>query len=105
VERNTEFVFHELYAKEKSYEEYRSTGVHRFSFEVPEYTEELHLAAYYNDAKNSRDTYTETTAYAGYGPSDRHIQVRDEIKLYLHEKRKRTGKLFMFNSPNFVVQN
>ncbi len=76
IEKNTEFVFHELYAKEKSYEEYRSTGVHRFSFEVPEFTEELHLAAYYNDAKNSRDTYTETTAYASYGPSDRHIQVR-----------------------------
>ena len=43
--------------------------------QVPEFTEELHLAAYYNDAKNSRDTYTETTAYASYGPLDRHIQV------------------------------
>ena len=80
IEKNTEFVFHELYAKEKSYEEYRKTGVHRFNFDVPILTEELYLSAYYSDSKNSRDTYTETTAYGAYGPKDRHIHVRSSTK-------------------------
>ena len=29
-EKNTEFLFHGLFAKEKSYEEYRRSGVHRY---------------------------------------------------------------------------
>ena len=29
-EKNTEFIFHGLFAKEKSYEEYRKSGVHRY---------------------------------------------------------------------------
>ena len=29
-EKNTEFLFHGLFAKEKSYEEYRKSGVHRW---------------------------------------------------------------------------
>ena len=80
AEKNTEFLFHELYAKEKTYEEYRKTGVHRFHFDVPELTEELYLSAYYSDSKNSRDTYTETTAYGAYGPKDRHIHVRSSTR-------------------------
>ena len=47
VERNTELLLLDLYGKEKSYEEYRQTGVHRFQLDIPELTEELKLVAYY----------------------------------------------------------
>ena len=33
----------DLYAKEKSYEEYRLTGVHRFLLDIPDTTEELKM--------------------------------------------------------------
>ena len=46
VESNTQLLL-ELYGKEKSYEEYRKTGVHRFQIDIPENTEELKLVAYY----------------------------------------------------------
>ena len=46
VESNTQLLL-ELYGKEKSYEEYRKTGVHRFQLDIPENTEELKLVAYY----------------------------------------------------------
>ena len=78
VDKNTEFLY-SIYAKEKQFEEYREKGVHRFRFDVPELTEELYLTAYYSDTKNT-DTYTESTAYASYGPRDRHIQVRSSTK-------------------------
>ena len=32
AEENTQFIFNELYAKEKTYEEYRRTGVHRYFY-------------------------------------------------------------------------
>ena len=35
----------DLYAKEKSYEEYRLTGVHRFLLDIPETTEELKMVS------------------------------------------------------------
>ena len=79
-DKNTEFFFHEFYAKEKSYEEFRKTGVHRFSFNVPSLTEELYLDADYLDSQTSRKTTTKTTAYASYGPKDRHIHVRSSIR-------------------------
>ena len=47
VESNTQLLMLELYGKEKSYEEYRKTGVHRFQLDIPENTEELKLVAYY----------------------------------------------------------
>ncbi len=41
------FIFSELvmdlYAKEKSYEEYRTTGVHRILLDIPDKTEELKM--------------------------------------------------------------
>jgi len=80
AEKNTEFLFHGLYAKEKSYEEYRKTGVHRFTFDVPEKTEELRMTAYYSDTKTTTKTEAKTTAYASYGPQDRHIFVRSSSK-------------------------
>ena len=46
VELNTQRIL-DLYGKEKSYEEYRRTGVHRFQLDIPEMTEELKLVAYY----------------------------------------------------------
>ena len=79
VDKNTEFLY-SIYAKEKQFEEYREKGVHRFRFEVPELTEELYLTAYYSDNKNPQNTYTEATAYASYGPRDRHIQVRSSTR-------------------------
>ena len=75
-EKNTEFLFHGLYAKEKSYEEYRKTGVHRFSFDVPEDTEEIYLTAFYSDQQSQTRPQAETTAYASYSPEDRHIHIR-----------------------------
>ena len=33
IKKNTEFLFHGLFAKEKSYEEYRRSGVHRYDQE------------------------------------------------------------------------
>jgi hypothetical protein len=33
----------DLYAKEKSYEEYRTTGVHRILLDIPDKTEELKM--------------------------------------------------------------
>ena len=47
VETNTQLLVLDLYGKEKSYEEYRRTGVHRFQLDIPELTEELKLVAYY----------------------------------------------------------
>ena len=79
ADKNAEFLY-SIYAKEKQYKEYRETGVHRFRFEVPELTEELLMTAYYNDPGNTQTTYTETTAYASYGPRDRHIHVRSSTK-------------------------
>ena len=35
----------DLYAKEKSYEEYRLTGVHRFLLDIPDTTEELKMVS------------------------------------------------------------
>ena len=76
TEKNTEFVYQGLYAKEKSYEEYRKTGVHRFTFDVPDKTEEIYLTAYYSDSKTTTRAQAETTAYGSYGPQDRHIYIR-----------------------------
>ena len=80
VDKNTEFIFHEIYAREKSFEEFRNTGVHRFRFKVPKLTEELYLSATYSDPINSRDTFTETTVYGAYGPKDKFIHVRSSTK-------------------------
>ena len=79
AEQNTDYI-QQKYAKEKSFDEYRKTGVHRFSFDVPEGTEELFLNANYIDSKNPRTTQAETTAYASYGPKDKHIHVRSSSK-------------------------
>ena len=76
AEKNTEFLYQGQYAKEKSYEEYRRTGVHRFKFDVPEKVEEIYLTAYYTDSQTNIKTTTETTAFGSYGPQDRHIHVR-----------------------------
>lgn len=78
VESNTQLVM-EMYAREKSYEEYRSTGVHRIQMDIPEKTEELKMVAYYRDVDQG-NAYTETTAYAAYAPLDRHIHVRSSNK-------------------------
>ncbi len=78
VESNTQLVM-EMYAREKSYEEYRTTGVHRIQFDIPEKTEEIKLVAYYRDTDQG-SAYTETTAYAAYAPLDRHIHVRSSNK-------------------------
>ncbi len=69
----------DLYAKEKSYEEYRATGVHRILLDIPDRTEELKLVAYYRDTEQGA-AYAETTAYASYAPLDRHIHVRSSNK-------------------------
>ena len=65
----------EMYAREKSYEEYRRTGVHRIQLDIPDKTEELKLVAFYKDDEQG-SSYAETTAYASYAPLDRHIHVR-----------------------------
>ena len=45
--QNTQFVFGE-FARDRSYNEFRTTGVHRFQLDVPENTEEIKLKAYYS---------------------------------------------------------
>ena len=74
VESNTQLLM-EMYAREKSYEEYRRTGVHRIQLDIPDKTEELKLVAFYKDDEQG-SSYAETTAYASYAPLDRHIHVR-----------------------------
>ena len=100
AEKNTEFLFHDLYAKEKSYEEYRKTGVHRFTFDVPEKTEEIYMTAYYSDSKTSTRAQAETTAYGSYGPQDRHIYIRTNNR-YIQ-----VGEYVVFNvKTNFPLQH
>ena len=36
----------DMYAKEKSYEEYRMTGVHRILLDIPDKTEEVKMVKY-----------------------------------------------------------
>ena len=38
--QNTQFVFGQ-FAKDRSYDEYRKTGVHRFQLDIPENTKEI----------------------------------------------------------------
>ena len=79
VDHNADLI-QKKYAQEKSFDEYRRTGVHRFSFNVPPETEELDITAHYSDSKNSQPTYARTTAYASYGPKNKHIHVRSSSK-------------------------
>ena len=60
VESNTQLLM-EMYAREKSYEEYRRTGVHRIQLDIPDKTEELKLVAFYKDDEQG-SSYAETTA-------------------------------------------
>ena len=81
AEKNTQFVFQDIYAKEKSFEEFRKTGVHRFSFMVPPLTEELYLDATHTDDESKvKTTRASATAYAAYGPKDRFIHVRSSSR-------------------------
>ena len=80
TEKNTEFIFQKIYAKEKSFEEFRKTGVHRFSFKVPPLTEELYLVATYKHFKQTQNTVASVTAYSAYGPRDRFISVRSSSR-------------------------
>ena len=50
--------------------------VFRFTFDVPEDTEEIYLTAYYQDSKTTIRAQAETTAYSSYGPEDKHIYIR-----------------------------
>ena len=50
-EKNTQFVFGQ-FAKDRSYDEYRKTGVHRFQLDIPENTKEIKLKAYYTVSQN-----------------------------------------------------
>merc|ERR1719495_798298 len=43
-------------------------------------TEELRMTAYYSDTTSTTKTEAKTTAYASYGPQDRHIFVRSSSK-------------------------
>ena len=96
VERNTQQIM-EMYAKEKSYEEYRSTGVHRIHLDIPENTDELKLVAYYKD-ESAGAANAETTAYAAYAPLDRHIHVRSS------NRKISVGKYVVFHvKSNFAL--
>ena len=64
VESNTQLLMLELYGKEKSYEEYRKTGVHRFQLDIPENTEELKLVAYYKVCDLNLNIYFKPYAWS-----------------------------------------
>ena len=64
------------FARDRSYDEFRKTGVHRFQLHIPDYTKEIKLKAYYqgiSEAQGRADV--ETTAFAAYAPLNRHIHV------------------------------
>ena len=61
--------------------------IYRFTFDVPEDTEEIFLTAYYQDSKNPIRAQAETTAYSSYGPEDRHIYIRTNNR-YIQVKKK-----------------
>ncbi|TRY74425.1 hypothetical protein TCAL_00656 [Tigriopus californicus] len=97
VDKNTQFLM-EMYAKEKSYQEYRTTGVHRIELEIPETTTELKMVAYYRDTDQG-SAYAETTAYAAYAPLDRHIHIRSS------NKKISVGEYVVFHvKSNFALQ-
>ena len=99
TEQNTQFLLG-VYAKEKSYEEYRKSGVHRFTFDVPESAEEIYLTAYYQDSKTTIRAQAETTAYSSYGPEDRHIYIRTNNR-YIQ-----VGEYVVFNvNTNFPLDH
>ena len=100
AEKNTEFLYQGQYAKEKSYEEYRRTGVHRFKFDVPERVEELYMTAHFTDTTTQTQTTAETTAYGSYGPQDRHIHVRSS------NRDIQVGKYVVFHvKSNFPLKH
>ena len=71
VENNTKFLM-DLYARERSYEEFRTTGVHRLRIDIPDKVKQLKLVAYYTNIDlGDQITQAETIAYSAFSPLDR----------------------------------
>ena len=71
VENNTRFLM-DLYARERSYEEFRTTGVHRIRLDIPDQVKQLKMVAYYNSIDlGDQTTQAETIAYSAFSPLDR----------------------------------
>ena len=113
-EKNTQFVFGQ-FARDRSYDEFRKTGVHRFQLDIPENTKELKIKAYYsgiNEAQGRADV--ETTAFAAYAPLNRHIHVSSSNKkinvgeyVVFHAKSNFALKYFdwMIVSKNLILKS
>ena len=72
----------------------------RFTFDVPEDTEEIYLTAYYQDSKTSVRAQAETTAYSSYGPEDRVIYIRT------NNRKIQVGEYVVFNvKTNFPLDH
>lgn len=96
VENNTQLLM-EMFAREKSYEEYRKTGVHRFRLEIPPKTDQLKLVAYYRDLDQG-SAYAETRAFAAYSPLDRYIHISSS------NRKISVGQYVIFHvKSNFAV--
>ena len=79
TESNTELCL-ELFAREQSYTEFRTTGVHRIRTDTPADLEQLKLVGYFTDTENNKQIVTETIAYAAYAPKDQFLYVHSSTK-------------------------
>jgi len=89
-----------LFAKEKSYKEYRETGVHRLKIDIPPKTEQIKLVGYYSDVETNREIIAESIAYGAYAPKDQHI--------FVHSSNKdiNIGQYVVFHvKSNFPIEN
>ena len=63
----------DLWARERTYDEFRETGVHRLRIDIPAKVKQLKLVAYYNNIDlGDQITTAETIAYSAFSPLDRY---------------------------------
>jgi hypothetical protein len=75
TESQLELSYYEIFAKEKSFEEFRSKGTYQFTVDIPEQCTELNLKAFYRNSEESKEVFAEETAYASYEKYGRYISV------------------------------
>jgi len=71
-----ELSYYEIFAKEKSFEEFRSKGTFQFAIDIPEYCTELNMKAVYRNNEESKEILADSIAYAAYELYGRYISVR-----------------------------
>ncbi|MFO0000166.1 MAG: hypothetical protein ACK559_03475, partial [bacterium] len=71
-----ELFYYEIFAKEKSFEEFRSKGIYQYTIDIPENCAELNMKAMYKNIEETTEILSETTAYAALEIYERYISVR-----------------------------